>query len=73
MSKGPEGFKIIAIGAIGFLLGIGLCGAGFYESRNIHDGAPPDLAILGAGFCVLSLLVFAVGLLIAVLGFFSKD
>ena len=51
------GSKIVAVAACGVIVSLGLCKVGFYMSRNVHDGAPPDLAFLGGlAFCFLSLL-----------------
>ncbi len=62
------GLKIMACSAIGALLCVGLCKLGFYLSRDIHDGAPPDLDIIGGIGFVLSLVGIFGGFIIAVLG-----
>jgi len=48
------------------LLSLGLCGTGFYLSRNIHDGAPPSLDIIGGILFVISFVGFFVGVIIAI-------
>ena len=61
------GLKIIAVAACGVIVSLGLCKAGFYMSRNVHDGAPPDLAFLGGIGFLLSVVALAVGVLIAII------
>jgi hypothetical protein len=61
------GLRVIACSAACVLLSLGLCKLGFYLARDIHDGAPPDLDILGGIGFVLSVLGIAVGILIAIL------
>lgn len=60
------GLKTMGLCAAGMLLSLGLCGTGFYLSRNTHDGAPPTLDIIGGFFFVISLGGFFVGVLIAI-------
>ena len=60
------GLKVIVGSVVGILLSLGMCGLGFYLARDIHDGAPPSLDILGGFGFVLSLLGLGVGIVIAI-------
>jgi hypothetical protein len=43
-----------------------MCGLGFYLARDIHDGAPPSLDIIGSILFALSVLGLAVGIVTAI-------
>jgi hypothetical protein len=60
------GLKIMVIATCGLVLSFGLCGVGFYLGRNIHDGAPSGIDILGGLAFLLSVIALAVGILIAI-------
>ena len=60
------GLKMMAGSAVGILLSWGLCGVGFYLARNIHDGAPPTLDIIGGFVFVASAFGFLVGVVTAI-------
>jgi hypothetical protein len=61
------GLKIVALAAGGIILSLGLCKLGFYLGRNVYDGAPSTIDILGGIAFLLSIFVLAVGVLIAIL------
>jgi hypothetical protein len=60
------GLKIMVIATCGLVLSFGLCGVGFYLGRNIHDGTPSGIDILGGLAFLLSVIALAVGILVAI-------
>jgi hypothetical protein len=67
------GLKIIAIATCGVILSLGLCKVGFYLDRNVHDGAPSGIDMLGGLAFLLSVFALAVGLLMAILEAISNS
>ena len=65
------GLKLIACSVAGILLSLGLCGLGFYLSRDVHDGAPPTLDILGFFFFLASAFFLCVGIFIAIVDYLA--
>lgn len=66
------GLKIMVIATCGLVLSFGLCGVGFYLDRNVHDGAPSGIDILGGLAFLLSVLALAVGILMVIVEAISK-
>jgi len=60
------GLKIMVVATCGLVISFGLCGVGFYLGRNIHDGAPNGLGMLGGLTFLLSVIGLAVGILVAI-------
>jgi len=61
------GLKIIACCAAGAVLCLGLCQAGLYLERNVHDGGPSGLDTIGGIGLVLSAIGVFVGVIFAIL------
>ena len=66
------GLKIMACCATVAVLCLGLCQAGFYLERNIHDGAPSTLDTIGGIGFVLSILGLFVGIVVAIAEAFTS-
>ena len=60
------GLKIIVCSAASTVVCLGLCQAGFYLGRNIHDGGPSTLDTIGGIGFLLSLLGVFVGIFVAI-------